>query len=90
MSVDVSPAPQPTDTTPRPAFGILGALGAVLLASTAIGLLIGAEHKLMQHERRIDAPMPMVVDPGLVGPTPDPDTPTIMGGNGGNVPPWLQ
>jgi hypothetical protein len=56
----------------------------------ALGLLIGAEHKLMQHERRIDEPMPMVFDPDLVGPTPDPGTPTIMRDNGGIVPPWLQ
>ncbi|MCB9411602.1 MAG: cytochrome c oxidase assembly protein [Actinobacteria bacterium] len=56
MSVDVSPAPQPTDTTPRPAFGILGALGAVLLASTAIGLLIGGG--------AYTAPAPGIVDSG--------------------------
>jgi hypothetical protein len=55
----------------------------------AIGLLVGAEHKLMANARRIDEPMPMAVDPGIAVPV-DPDTPTIMGGNGGIVPPWLQ
>lgn len=54
----------------------------------ALGLLVTAEHKLMQHERRIDEPMPQVVDPGLV--VTDPDTPRIMNDNGGIVPPWMQ
>lgn len=55
----------------------------------AIGLLVGAEHKLMGHARRIDEPMPMVIDPGLVAPT-NPDMPHIMNGNGGIVPPWMR
>ncbi len=54
----------------------------------AIGMLVNAEHKLMGLERRIDEPMPMVIDPGLVGV--GPDTPTIMNDNGGIVPPWLK
>jgi hypothetical protein len=57
----------------------------------AIGLLVGAEHKLMGHERRIDAPMPLAINPGLVDdPDLDPHTPRILNGNGGIVPPWLQ
>lgn len=41
----------------------------------AIGLLVAAEHTLMQHERRIDEPMPAV---------------GVLNDNGGVVPPWLQ
>ena len=53
----------------------------------ALGLLIDAEHKLMQNAPTLEARMPAVIDPnpGIVGP----DVPVTMG-NGGIVPPWLQ